>query len=152
MLFLLILRPSCLRQMLSYKHMHLAAMVEIIQKMPLDFVSHLVHTDQLEQAIVTLERGRALLWSELRGLRTSINHITAVDPQLAQKLTRINQDLEQVMMSVLPSGSTELSSNGTEDGGRSDPFGRLLMEQRKLLEKCDSIISEVRTLTGLQNF
>ncbi|KAH9980709.1 hypothetical protein BJV74DRAFT_855532, partial [Russula compacta] len=30
---------------------------------------------QLEQAIETLERGRGLLWSEMRGLRSSIDHL-----------------------------------------------------------------------------
>jgi len=134
------------------QHMHLAAMVQIIKEMPLDFASHLVGTGQLGQAIVTLERGRALLWSELRGLRASIHHIAGVNPHLAEKFTRINRDLEKVTMSVLPSRSTYVSGDGTEDGEGPDQFGRLLLEQRKLLEERDSIISEVRTLPGLQNF
>ena len=134
------------------QHTHLAAMVPAIRKMPLDFVSHLVNEGQLEQAIVTLERGRALLWSELRGLRTSNHHIAVVNPHLAEKFTKINRDLEKVTMSVLPSGSTQVSCDSAEDGEGPDPFGRLLLEQRKLLEERDSIISEVRALPGLENF
>jgi hypothetical protein len=134
------------------QHTHLAAIPQAIQVMPLDFASHLVHTGQLGQAIVTLERGRALLWSELRGLRSSIHHIAGVNPYLAEKFTRINRDLEAVTMSVLPHEGTQVSGDGTEDGEGEDPFGRLLLEQRKLLEECDDIISQIRSLPGLQNF
>jgi len=134
------------------QHTHLAAMVRGIWEMPPDFASHLVDTGRHRQAIVTLERGRALLWSELRGLRTSIHHIAGVDPHLAEKFTRINRDLEKVTMSVLPSERTQVSGAGTDDGEGADPFGRLLLEQRKLLEERDSIVSEIRTLPGLQNF
>ena len=134
------------------QHTHLAAMIQTIHEMPLDFVSHLVNTGQLGQAIVNLERGRALMWSELRGLRTSVYHIDGINPNLAEKFARINRDLEKVTMSVLPSGSTEVSGDGTEDGERADPFGRLLLEQRKLLEERDDIISQIRSLPGLQNF
>ena len=134
------------------QHMHLAAMIQAIREMPLDFASHLVDAGQLGQAIVALERGRALLWSELRGLRTSIHHLAGVNPNLAEKFTTINRDLEKVTMSVLPSGATQVSGDGTDDSEGADPFGRLLLEQRKLLEERDSIISEVRSLPGLQNF
>ena len=134
------------------QHTHLAAMVTAIRKMPLDFVSHLVDEGQLEQAIVTLERGRALLWSELRGLRTFNHHIAGVNLDLAEKFTKINRNLEKVTMSVLPSGSTQVSDDGTEDDEGPDPFGRLLLEQRKLLDERDDIISQIRSLPGLQNF
>jgi hypothetical protein len=134
------------------QHMHLAAMVQTIQDMPLDFASHLVDTGQLGRAIVALERGRALMWSELRGLRTSAYHIASINPHLAEKFTRINRDLEKVTISALPSGSTEVSGDGTEDGEGTDHFGRLLLEQRKLLEERDDIISQIRSLPGLQNF
>ena len=134
------------------QHTHLAAMVPAIMEMPLEFASHLVDTGQLEQAIVTLERGRALLWSELRGLHTSIHHIAGVNLDLAEKFTKINRDLEKVTMSVLPSGSTQISDDVTEDCEGPDPFGRLLLEQRKLLEERDDITSQIRSLPGLQNF
>ena len=133
------------------QHTHLTAMVRGIHEMPRDFASYLVHTGQLRQAIVTLEQGRALLWSELRCLRTSIHHIAGVNPHLVEKFTRINRDLEKVTMSVLPSGSTQVIGDRTDDEGE-DPFGRLLLEQRKLLEERDDIISQIRSLPDLQNF
>jgi CHAT domain-containing protein len=132
---------------LQLQHSHLVAMLQVTETMPLDYASHLVHMGELTQAIETLERGRALLWSELRGLRTSIDHIAGVDPVLAEKYTEINWDLERVATSVLQS-----RSDGTEDRKGADPFGRLLVEQRKLLEERNKVISQVRSLPGLHNF
>ena len=41
----------------------------LFHEMPLAYASYQVERGQLEQAIETLERGRALLWSEMRRLR-----------------------------------------------------------------------------------
>jgi len=140
---------------LQFQHTHLVAMLQV-EKMPLDYASHPVNIHQHGQAIEILERGRALLWSELRGLRTSIQHIAGVDPLLAEKFTAISRDLEKLTTSVLESGGSEVDGDrdgdGAEDGKGVDPFGRLLMQQRKLLEERDNIISQVRSLPGLQNF
>ena len=57
------------------------------------------------EAIQTLERGRTLLWSEMRGLRTSIDKLSRAHPTLATKFTNINQDMETLTMSI-PPGST----------------------------------------------
>jgi len=124
----------------------------VIEKLPLDYASHLINIHQHGQAIEILERGRALLWSELRGLRTAIQHIAGVDPLLADKLTTVNRNLEKLTMSVLPSGSSDVDGEGAEDNKWVDPYSRLLTEQRKLLEERDNIISQVRSLPGLHNF
>ena len=134
------------------QHTHLVAMILETQTMPLDYASHLVHSGQFEQAIEVLERGRALLWSELRGLRTSIHHISGADPLLAEKFTAINREVEKLAMSVLLNQSPRVNDDGAEDDEFRDPFGRLLVKQRKLLEERDGIISQIRSLPGLQNF
>jgi hypothetical protein len=136
---------------LQFQHTHLVAMLEV-ENVPLDYASHLVNIHQHGQAIAILERGRALLWSELRGLRTSIQHIAGVDPVLAERFTAISRDLEKLTTSVLVTGGSEVDGDGAENGNGVDPFGRLLMKQRKLLEERDNIISQVRSLPGLQNF
>jgi hypothetical protein len=140
---------------LQFQHSHLVAIPQV-EKMPLDYASYLVNIHRHGQAIEILERGRALLWSELRGLRTSIQHIAGVDPVLAEKFTAISGDLEKLTTSVLASGGSEVDgdndSDGREDSRGIDPFGRLLMKQRKLLEERDNVISQVRSLPGLQNF
>ena len=122
------------------------------RQLPTDYASHLIDINQLERAVETLERGRALLWSELRGFRTSVERLSAVDPFLAQTFTAINRNLERLTTSVLPSGKTELGGTGTEDSEGADPFGRLLLKQRKLFKARDEFISHIKTLPGFDNF
>ena len=137
---------------LQLQHTTLVAKLGKAGQLPVDYASHLIHTNQLERAIETLERGRALLWSELRGFRTSVDQLSAVDPFLAQTFTTINRNLERLTTSVLPSGETEPGGTGTEDSEGADPFNRLLLKQRKLLEGRDRFISHIKTLPGFDNF
>ncbi len=51
-------------------------------RMPPDYASYQVDLHRLEEAIVTLERGRALLWSEMRHLRASIDQPLPVWPKV----------------------------------------------------------------------
>ena len=60
---------------LEIQHFHLVKMRNYVEELPLDHGSYLAHIGQLKQAIETLERGRGLLWSEMRGLRTSIDYL-----------------------------------------------------------------------------
>ena len=53
---------------LEIQHFHLVAMCDQYEKLPLDYASYLIQVGQLKQAIEMLERGRGLLWSEMRGL------------------------------------------------------------------------------------
>ncbi|KAI9454286.1 hypothetical protein BJY52DRAFT_1417909 [Lactarius psammicola] len=71
--------------------------------MPLDYASYQVDLHQLEEAVETLERGRALLWSEMRHLRISVDQLLEADPQLGHKFAAINQDLEELTKSFPPS-------------------------------------------------
>jgi hypothetical protein len=137
---------------LQLQHSHLVAMLQVTEKMPPDYASHLVDTGELTRAIEILERGRALLWSELRGLRTSTHNIAVLDPILAEQFTAVNRDLEKLTMSILPNSTTEVNYDEVAGGERTDPFGELLTKQRRLREERDSIISRARSFPGMQNF
>ena len=65
-----------------------------------DYASFQIETGQLKQTLETLERGGAILWSEMRGLRTSTDQLRTVDPALAEKFVDIIRRLESVTMSV----------------------------------------------------
>jgi hypothetical protein len=121
-------------------------MIQVIERPPLNYVLHLIDIHQYEQAIETLEQGRALLWSKSRGLHTSIQHIANVNPLLAEKLTAISRDLEELTMLVLPIRGSKVDSGD----GDSDPFRHLMMTQWKLLEEHNNLISQVQSLPGLQ--
>jgi hypothetical protein len=79
---------------LENQHSQLIAMHDEYKTLGSNYASYQVRSDQLKQAIETLERGRVLLWSEMRGFRTPIPQIRLADPHLADKFTAVNNDLE----------------------------------------------------------
>ncbi|KAH8995853.1 hypothetical protein EDB86DRAFT_2920906 [Lactarius hatsudake] len=115
--------------------------------MPLDYASYWVDLNKLEEAIETLERGRALLGSEMRHLRASIDQLLQAHPQLAHKFAVINRNLEELTKSIPPSHKLSVDNgalNGaTDDLTAVDPFGRFLLKQRGLLEEREKLISQI---------
>jgi len=135
---------------LEAQHSHLVTIRDDIEKLPLDYASYLAHKGQLKEAIETLEQGRGLLWSEMRGLRVSIDNLHRVDPVLAGKLATLNQDLEALTTSVSP---MEWSKGGGVNGNEDiDTFSRVVVKQRKLLDDRNSLITQIRLLPGFENF
>ncbi|KAI0250879.1 CHAT domain-containing protein [Lactifluus subvellereus] len=137
------------------QHYRLVATTRMPQ-VPLEYASYLIGMGQLEQAIETLEQGRALLWSEMRGLRTSVDQLRNVDSALANKFAKINRSLEALTTSNSYSQSVPASSSMDErradDREGTDAFGRTLNEQRRLVEERDTLISQVRQLPGFESF
>jgi hypothetical protein len=137
---------------LQTQHFRLVGTLRKTGWMPLDYASYQIDKDQLKQAIETLERGRSLLWSELRGLRTSTDQLRTVDPTIADKFTQMNRTLEAVATTVVQAMNTAVDNHAAGGNQGLDPFGNLLMQQRKLLEVRGSLISLIQTLPGFENF
>ena len=146
---------SLMQQSLSFaptleiQHFRLVAMRDAYE-LPLNYASYLVQIGQLRQAIETLERGRGLLWSEMRRLHTSIDQLREVNLPLAKTFAGVNRDLEALIIS----GSRDV---WMEDGQTSihegmDPFDRLVVKQRKLVEEHDRLISQIRAQPGFDTF
>jgi hypothetical protein len=122
------------------------------QSMTLDYASYQLGHDQLVKAIETLERGRGVLWSEMRYLRAPIDQLLEVDPDLGRQFAAVNRDLEELTKSIPPSHKLSLD-DATTDGLRAvDPFGRLLLKQRGLLEKRAKLVSQIQALPGFDTF
>jgi hypothetical protein len=125
---------------------------EFTQSFSLDYASYRVDQHQLEEAIEVLERGRALLWSEMRHLRMSIDQLLSADPVLGHKFAAVNRHLEELTKSVPPSHKLNMD-DGAADGLRAvDPFGRLVLEQRGLLKERAKLIPQIQALPGFDNF
>ena len=124
---------------------------DLYEKIPLDYASHLIHAGQLERAIEVLEHGRAKLWSEMRGLRTSTDRLRAADPGLADRFTAINQELEKMTTSALSNRSREINDEG-EGHEWMEKFSALMKRRHKLLTERDALIPQIRSLPGLENF
>jgi CHAT domain-containing protein len=136
---------------LEMQHFRLVEMDVRYKKLPLDCASHHIHRGQIEQAVETLERGRGLLFSEMRGLRTSLDQLRAVDTLLAEKFANINRELETLTTTSVSPGRP-LDGSGAEGHDEMDLFGHLIKKQRKLTEERERLILHIRTLPGFEQF
>ncbi|KAH9053720.1 CHAT domain-containing protein [Lactarius vividus] len=139
---------------LHTQHFRLVNAPRELEGLPPDYASYQIESDLHKHAVETLERGRALLWSEMRGLRTSTDQLHVADPVLADKFAAINRRLESVTMSVAQSESDEMGNSETETGDREgmDPIGSLVTTKRKLIDERNFLISHIQSLPGLKNF
>ena len=113
--------------------------------MPGGYASHQVDLGQLEEAIETLERGRALLWSEMGHFYTSIDQILQTDPDLGHKFAAVNRELEELTKSVPPNHKLSMDDGADVDLRAVGPFGRLVLKQCQLLkERSPSPPPEIR--------
>ena len=119
-----------------------------LETIPLDYTSYRIHAGHLKQAIETLERGRGLLWSEMRGLRTSIDQIRLVDSNLADRFSAVNHKLETLALTF----SLKNHVDGNIDLEGMDPYGHSVMRKQKLLDDRDKLITQIRALSGFDIF
>src|ERR1700735_12499 len=96
-----------------------------------------------EEAVETLERGRALLWAEMRGLRTPIAQLIEGDSPLAKRFVDIHQELEALTISITPSGRSDMEAGVAEGRDGTDPFGRLVVKRQKLVEERDAFETQI---------
>ena len=136
----------------SVQHANHVALDWTCQTMPLDYASLHIVFGKFEEAVETLEQGRAILWSEMRGLRASANQIIDDDSPLAKRFTEINRELEALTVSVTPSGRQEMEDGNAQRRDGTDPFGRLLIKRRKLMEERDALVSQIQGLPGFEGF
>ena len=139
---------------LQLQHSTLTIHTDITHSLPLDFASYRIDQNQLKEAIEVLERGRAVLWSEMRYLRASTDQLLEADPELGRKFAAVSRDLEELTKSVPPSHKLgKPVDNGASDDLRAaDPFGRLVLKQRGLLMERDKLISQIRALPRFDSF
>ncbi|KAF8270345.1 hypothetical protein EI94DRAFT_1723007 [Lactarius quietus] len=130
---------------LQAQHFRLLETLRDFEGMPLD-------KTQLKQAVQTLERGRTLLWSEMRGLRTATDKLSAAEPRLAKQSTQTNRDLEEVTMSAVQNQGMEFGNDEAYGNGGMADFSRLVLRQRELLKQRDSLISPIQCLLSFENF
>jgi CHAT domain-containing protein len=136
---------------LELQHSCLVARSDIFKTLPLDYASYWIHTSRIEQAIEALERGRVLLWSEMRSFRNSIDQIRFAKPDLAEKFAAVSGELEMLAFTLSPNHHVD---GGDFDEGNEgmDLFGHLVVRKRKLLGDREKLVSEIQSLPGLDAF
>ena len=133
---------------LDSQHSRLAATRYSWHTIPLDYASYHIHTGHLEQAVETLERGRGLLWSEMRGLRTSIDQIRLADSNLAGQFSAVNHELETLTLTF--SLNNDVDRNNNLEG--MDPYGHSVIRKHKLLDDREKLITQIQALSGFDTF
>ena len=119
-----------------------------LHTIPLDYTSYHIHTGNLGKAIETLEQGRGLLWSQIRGLRTSIDQLRLADSDLTKKFSVVNRKLEALIMT--PSLNNDVDGNNGLQG--MDIYGHRVIQKQKLLDDREKFIMQIRTLPGFDTF
>ena len=135
---------------LETQHFHLVSRRDIYEALPENIASYEVSKGGLQHAIQALERGRALIWSEMRGFRTSINQL-AFASHLADEFATVNRELEALTTSISPDLVMN-HDNGREHGEGMDPFGRLVVRHRELSAKRKELVSQIQEVPGLEGF
>ena len=131
---------------LGKQHSRLVVLNDGLKRLPLDCASYQMSIGRPEQAIETLERGRALLWSEMRGLRTAVDQIRLADCHLAEKFASVSRDLETLTLALDNADGTNSVFKGM------DAFGHLVMRQQRLLDEREKLILKIQALPGLDTF
>jgi len=122
-----------------------------LSAIPLDYASYHIEMGSLERAVETLEQGRALLWSEMRGLRTPMDQLRAGEhAMLAERFVAISTELENIATSDQPPPETK-SADAPGSGGL-DAFGQMMGNVRRLERGRGEIIVQIRHLPGFQDF
>ena len=138
---------------LPVQHDRFVEMRNPYEKISLNYASHSICASQLEHAIETLEQGRSLLWSEIRGLRTSTDLLHAADPDLAARFTAINQELEMILTtSALSDGRIGLGDEGCKGDEWVELLPLLREKKMELSKEHDTLILKIRKLPGLEKF
>ena len=140
---------------LETQHFHLLSLRSYFEKFPMNYASYEVGRGRLKDAIQALERGRALIWSELRGLRASVNQLP-VNSHLANEFSEVNMELETLTMSgdsgSGPQCTATNDKDGRKDGEGMDKFGRLVVSHSKLLAKRSELVSQIQAIPGFEYF
>ncbi|KAH9952647.1 CHAT domain-containing protein [Russula dissimulans] len=122
-----------------------------LSAVPLDCASYYIEMGSLERAVEILERGRALLWSEMRSLRTPIDQLCASGhATLAEQFVVVSEQPENITTSTqVPGRGVEARGAATLDDhhshSRPDVFGQM-MENVHMLEHFLTRAAELKQL------
>ncbi|KAH9014272.1 CHAT domain-containing protein [Lactarius pseudohatsudake] len=109
---------------------------------PLEYSSYLLERGRLELAVETIEYGKALIWSEMFGLHSSMGRLRSVNPKLADRLVHFTEGLEAI----------ETSGTQLEEDADSDAFTLAFEKLQELLKGRQEVFQEIRALPGFANF
>ncbi|EJC98971.1 uncharacterized protein FOMMEDRAFT_161183 [Fomitiporia mediterranea MF3/22] len=121
----------------------------------LDAAAFAVQQNRLEEAIEILEQGRCLLWSQMRGFRTPLDHLADINRELADKFRNVSHQLENLatLHTGLQSDSDRSRRTSVLDLHRERTlFEEKLRLKKQLSNEQEGIINEIRQIPGFEDF
>ncbi|EJC99025.1 uncharacterized protein FOMMEDRAFT_161236 [Fomitiporia mediterranea MF3/22] len=121
----------------------------------LNAAAYAIEGNRLEEAVEILEQGRGLLWSQMRGFRTSLDDLAETNRELADRFRNVSHQLESLVTSP-----TELQLDSSIAGSSSSVSmhrEQILFEEKRKLKmrlskQQEGLINEIRRLPGFENF
>ncbi|EJD07022.1 TPR-like protein [Fomitiporia mediterranea MF3/22] len=106
----------------------------------MEAASYSIEKNRMEQAVEILEQGRALLWSQLRGLRTPLDQLAKTNEELVARFRIVSRRLESLAIVYDAPGS----------GQRA--FDKLLKLKKHLSDEQEEVIHEIRRVPEFESF
>ncbi|KAH9952663.1 CHAT domain-containing protein [Russula dissimulans] len=126
--------------------------------LPLECASYYIEMGSFESAVEILERGRAMLWSEMRGLRTPVGQLWASGyTMLAKQFVAVSEQLENIATSAQAPGINAGARHAAtfddhHDNSRPDVFSQMMENVHELERKRGEIIDQIRLVPGFSDF
>ncbi|QRW08597.1 hypothetical protein RhiLY_07596 [Ceratobasidium sp. AG-Ba] len=123
---------------ISHRYRDIAEFGKAIGEATLDAIE----SGRFDLALEWAEEGRSVVWKQILQLRTPVDELSRVAPELARSLRVIGRDLELA-------GSQELHETHMMDLPHSQQSGQRL---RNLAEQWDDVVRRVRAVPGYHEF
>jgi tetratricopeptide (TPR) repeat protein len=116
------------------RHQHLVKIGDITR----DAAAAAISFEQYDKALEWLEQGRSIVWNQILQLRTPVDQLRDVNPDLAERLVQVSRLLDRGQ-----DGPSERDRSDIEEEGR---------QYRALVAEWESIIEQVRSLPDFEDF
>ncbi|KAH8111130.1 TPR-like protein [Phellopilus nigrolimitatus] len=116
-----------------------------------DAASYAIENGEVAQAVEMLEQGRALIWSQMRGLRTPIEQLREVNKGLADRFLSTSRELESLATSS-ESKPITLVAQDRATGASQKLVDEMYSRKRRLASQLEGIVAEIRTTSGFGDF
>ncbi|KAG8793406.1 hypothetical protein FRC16_010958 [Serendipita sp. 398] len=118
------------------RHQHLAQIGAIVR----DAAAIAILLGQCDKAVEWLEQGRSIVWTQILQLRTPVDEVRAVEPDLADRLLHVSSLLDQ-----------GAKSTKSRNEGKQSPEEEA-RQYRALAREHEDIIEKIRSLPRFRDF
>jgi CHAT domain-containing protein len=120
-------------------------------QIPLEYASYRIQLGQFELAVETIEQGKTLIWSEIYGLWPFVGGLRRANPDLADKLATVSEELATVNASFLAHQVGGSQLNEEESHQHMDDLSPMFNKRRRLLRKRHDVITTIKHLPGFED-